>query len=348
MHATLALGPLSLPTGPIFAMLAAVLALEVAGRAGRRFGLHADDVWNTGLMALVAGLIVARLWTIIQFWPVYLDEPLLIVSLRPSGFAFWPGVTAALVAAFAWMVRRALDPARVGAALAMGLVAGGVVINISNYLTGAVVGQPSSAPWAVRSFSEIVHPVGLYRALGLALVLLLLWASADAQRPVRTIWLAVLGYALVHLVADAWVRDAALLGAFHQSQVIALLVAVGAALALAREAASFSRRATPASDAPLSPDAARPYRRAPSTRRAPPTPHRVSPLLHGIRRKSPQRRARAAPAITLAIQRGATCVADRAAARSHHAGGGAGQPLLGACEHRPHGARCRRLHRHNA
>ena len=243
MYATLALGPLSLPTGPIFAMLAAVLALEVAGRAGHRFGLHADDVWNTGLLALVAGLIVARLWTIIQFWPVYRDEPLLIVSLRPSGFAIWPGVVVALVAAFAWMVYRSLDPLRVGAALSLGLVAGGAVVNVSLFLTGAVVGTPSSAPWAMRYFSEMVHPVGLYRALGLAILLVLLQVTADARRPVRTIWLALLGYALVHLVCDAFVSDATLLGPFHRSQVLALIVAVGAALALAREA-SAHRAAT--------------------------------------------------------------------------------------------------------
>jgi phosphatidylglycerol:prolipoprotein diacylglycerol transferase len=246
MHATLALGPLSLPTGPILAMLAALLALEFAGRAGRRFGLHADDVWNTSLLSLLAGLIVARIWTIIQFWPVYRDEPLLIVSLRPSGFAFWPGVAAAVAVAFAWMVYRALDPARVGASMAIGMVAGAIVINISLFLTGALVGVPSSAPWAMRNFSEMVHPVGLYRAAGLLVLLALLWATTNVERPGRTIWLAVLGYALVHLVADAFVRDAALLGAFVQSQVLALGVAVVAALALAREAATFARRAASA------------------------------------------------------------------------------------------------------
>ncbi len=252
MHATLALGPLSLPTGPILAMLAAVLALEVAGRAGRRFGLLPDDIWNTGLVALLAGVIVARLWTIIQFWPVYRDEPMLMVSLRPSGFAFWPGVIAALVAAFAWMVWKSLDPGRVTAALAIGLVAGAVVINVSVYLTGTLVGMPSDAPWAVRHFLEIVHPVGLYRALGLAALLVLLWATIDARRPARTIWLAVLGYALVHLVVDAFVRDAALLGSFHQSQVVGLVVAFVAALMLAREEASAGRAPQTSAEAPAS------------------------------------------------------------------------------------------------
>ena len=57
---------------------------------GRRLGLRPDDLWNTGLIALLAGFIVARVWNVFQFWYVYSAEPLLLFSLRPSGFAFWP------------------------------------------------------------------------------------------------------------------------------------------------------------------------------------------------------------------------------------------------------------------
>lgn len=236
MYNTLPLGPLSLPTGPIFALLAAILALDVAGRAGRRFSLHPDDVWNTGLLALLAGLIVARLWTIIQFWPVYQAEPLLAFSLRPSGFAFWPGVLAGLAAAYAFLIWRALDPARVLASLMVGVAAGAIALNIASWLTGSSLGQNSDLPWATRHFLEQVHPVGLYRAIGMAVVTGAAWATIQPDRPSRTTWLVILGFALVHLGADAFLRDAALLGQVRRSQVIALVVAVIASLALAREA----------------------------------------------------------------------------------------------------------------
>jgi phosphatidylglycerol:prolipoprotein diacylglycerol transferase len=258
MYPTLPLGPFTLPTGPILAMLATIVALELAGRTGRRLGIHPDDVWNTGLMALLAGLIVARLWTIIQFFDVYRAEPLLVFSLRPSGFAFWPGVVAAVVVAFANMVRLALDPARMGASFAVGLVGGAILINVSAYLTGAALGAVTDLPWAARYFIERVHPVGLYRAVGLALVLALLLLTLHRDRPLRTIWLSLLGSALVYLVADAWLRDPALLGAFRRSQVLALLIAVFSAVALALEAASFARRAGQTRPATLEPGPAAP------------------------------------------------------------------------------------------
>ncbi len=236
MYQSLPFGPASIPTGPLFALLAALLALEVAGRAGRRLGLHPDDVWNTGLLALLAGLIVARLWTILQFRAVYQAEPMLIVSLRPSGFALGPGLAAALIAGYGYLLYRRGDPVRVAAAFAVGLVAGGILINISAFLTGSVVGLPSDLPWAARHFLERVHPVGLYRAAGLLLVTLLVWLAMERARPGRTVWHALFGYALVHLLCDAFVREPALVGLLRRSQVVALLLVLLAGLVLSRRA----------------------------------------------------------------------------------------------------------------
>ena len=68
MYPALPFGPFTLPTGPIFVLLAGYFGLETAARFGRRFGLRSDDVWNAGLLGVLAGFIVARLWNVIQFW----------------------------------------------------------------------------------------------------------------------------------------------------------------------------------------------------------------------------------------------------------------------------------------
>ncbi|HXF60382.1 MAG TPA: prolipoprotein diacylglyceryl transferase family protein [Caldilineaceae bacterium] len=234
MYPTLPFGPLSLPTGPVLAIFAAILALDVAGRYGRRLGLDPDDLWNVGLIALAVGLIVARLWNVFQFWSIYQAEPVLIFSLRPSGFEFWPGVVAAAIAGYLYLLGRALDPARVAAALAVGGLAGGVILSISGHATGAILGTLSDAPWALPYFGEPRHPVGLYRAVGLALLCLVIWMAADVRRPGRVIWLSVLGYSLLRLIADSFLQTEALLGSLRLSQVLALLAALVATLALAR------------------------------------------------------------------------------------------------------------------
>lgn len=236
MFRSLPFGPLSIPTAPFLAMLAAVIGLEAAGRFGRRFRLAPDDVWNTGLLALLAGLIVARLWNVLQFWAIYSAEPLLIFSLRPGGFALWPGVVAALAAAYANLLRRALSPVKMAAAYAAGLLAAASVLNVSAFLTGAVVGLPADLPWAVNYFGRMVHPTGLYRALGLLIVLIWVWMTADGAQPGRTVLKAIFGFSLVYLAADAFVSEPAVLGSLRRSQVVALAAALASALLLARPA----------------------------------------------------------------------------------------------------------------
>ena len=234
MYPTLPFGPLALPTGPVLAILAVILTLDIAGRTGRRFGVHPDDIWNVGLIALTAGLIVARLWNVFQFWYIYQADPILIFSIRPSGFEFWPGLVAAIIAGYAYLFRRALDPGRVVAALAAGMVAGSIIHGISGFATGTSLGMVSNDPWAMPYFGELRHPVGLYQAMASLLLSILLWVITDEKRPARTFLLAVLGYSLIRLITDGFLAESALLGDLRISQLVAFVVALVAVLLLAR------------------------------------------------------------------------------------------------------------------
>lgn len=233
MYQALPFGPITLPTGPIFAMLAVFLGLETAGRFGRRFGLHNDDVWNTGLLAVLAGLIVARLWNVFQFWYVYSAEPTLIFSLRPSGFALWPGLIAAVIAAYAYMLRRALSPTRIAAAFAVGFLTAASVVSVSDYLTGAILGLPSDLPWARPYFGEMQHPAALYRAVGFLLAIVVVWPLSDPLHPGRTVGHVGLATGLVVLVADAFAANSAVTGDFRISQLVGLALALISAAGLA-------------------------------------------------------------------------------------------------------------------
>lgn len=266
MYVSLPLGPFTLPTAPLLAIIAALLCLEVAARAGRRFGMRPDDVWNTGLIAIVAGLIVARLWNVFQFADIYRNDPLLIISPRPSGFPLMPGLIAALIAAYANLIRKALDPLRVAAAYAVGLAAAAVIANLSDFLTGATVGNPSLGPLAVRHYFEMVQPTALVRMALMLVVALLGWFSLQKSRPARTLWIVLLGYGLMLLLTAPYVRDPALLGAFRRDQIVGLALALLSAVALALEARGALQTTPPplpnpipqaesASPAPLSNDA---------------------------------------------------------------------------------------------
>ena len=235
MYPALPFGPITLPTGPIFALLAIYFGLDTAARFGRRLGLRADDVWNAGLVALFAGLIVARLWNVIQFWYIYAPEPALIFSPRPSGFALGPGLIGAVAAAYAYLLWRALDPVRMVAAFAVGWLMAAAILAVSAFLTGTLTGLPSDQPWGLPYFGERQHPVGLYQAMGFALALGLVWGVSDPARPGRSALLAGLGYGLVLLVTNGFAANDALIGAFRAGQLWGFVLALGCAAGLAVE-----------------------------------------------------------------------------------------------------------------
>ena len=237
MFPTIPVGPLALPTGPFLSLIAAVIGLEMMGRYGRREKLSADALWNVGLVTLLSGLIVARLWNVMRFGEIYLAEPLLIVSFRPSGFVLVPGIVGGLIGGYLFMLYRRMDPGPVAAAAAIGLVAGAVVQGLSGYLTRSVMGVANGGPAFLNPLDPSTHPVGIYRSLGMLLVLGFLWVGTSTNRPLHTLAASLLGYSLVRLIADGFLADVPAVGSVRVSQLFALGGALVACLILARLAA---------------------------------------------------------------------------------------------------------------
>ena len=248
MYPSLQVGPISLPTAQILALVAAWFGLSVMAQVGRRLRLDPDMVWNLGTLALAAGLIVARLSHAVQYWSIYRAEPLLLVSIRPGGLLFWPGAIGALAAGYLYLIRKGVDPRPVGTAVVMGVLAGGAVLEVSYFLTGSTVGVPGTPPEAVSSAltgigrlteplrlitGEVRHPVALYRAIGMMLIVggLLLWGNW--KRSGRLAGQALLALALLRLLVDGFAADASQLGPLRISQLVALVAALALALSLA-------------------------------------------------------------------------------------------------------------------
>ncbi|MBK8050558.1 MAG: prolipoprotein diacylglyceryl transferase [Anaerolineales bacterium] len=251
MYPTLPFGPITLPTGAILTVLAVYFWIDTAARYGKRLKLRSDDVWNTGLLALAAGIIVARLWNVIEYWYVYADEPGLIISLRPSGFSLGPGIVAALVAAYAYLLFRALSPTKMAAAFALGAFPAAALVSVGDYLTGIIQGLPSDLPWAMPYYGEALHPAALYRAVLMVVGWIVVWAFSDPERPGRTLLQAGLAYGLIDLFAGAFMANDALVGPFRQGQAFGFTLAVICAAGLAYTARKPQMDAT---QAPHHPD----------------------------------------------------------------------------------------------
>lgn len=179
-------------------------------------------------------MLVARLWNVLQFWAVYRTEPWLILSLRPSGFVWSAGLAAGVIAAYIYLWRRALPPLPMSAALAGGAIAAASLGAAGAFLTGSVIGLPSAMPWALPYYGVLRHPVALYYAVGLALLVGTGWVLLNHLSVGRLLLLWLFGVGLLFLWVGAYEEGSQTILSFRVNQLLGLIIALASCLALAR------------------------------------------------------------------------------------------------------------------
>lgn len=89
MNLFVPIGPFAIPLNGLMMLIAVMLVLWMAGRYARRSGIKTEGwVW----LALVVGLITARLGFVLGYAEAYLVEPLSILDLRDGGLNPWWGL----------------------------------------------------------------------------------------------------------------------------------------------------------------------------------------------------------------------------------------------------------------
>jgi phosphatidylglycerol:prolipoprotein diacylglycerol transferase len=191
MHPVLIqLGPLTLHSYGVLVATGILLALWLARRQAPQNGLDPDAVWNLGIYMVLAGLVGAKLWYVLENAGYYVENPRALVSmdtLQAAG-VWYGGLLAGLLVTVIY-VRRArmgllplLDTVAAPAAIGHGLG------RLGCFSAGCCWGKSTTAAWGVTFTSEYaaqtvgvplgvaLHPTQLYEAsTELLAFLFLLW-----------------------------------------------------------------------------------------------------------------------------------------------------------------------------
>lgn len=144
---------------------AMLIGVWLAVREASRKGFNSEDVANGALWIVVAGLIGARLFHVLDHWPdEFAANPIRALYIWEGGLAIWGGVLGGLVAAAIlarvkhWKLPRFLD------ALVPGVVLGQAIGRIACIITGDAIGKPTSGPFgfAYTSPNAMVPQLGVY------------------------------------------------------------------------------------------------------------------------------------------------------------------------------------------
>ncbi|MGD8792137.1 MAG: prolipoprotein diacylglyceryl transferase [Anaerolineae bacterium] len=246
MLPVLQIGPLALQTAGLILVVGFWLAVEIAGRQGTQLGLDGGAIQNAGLYGALAGIVGARVAYVLEYWPVYRENLLGIVSLNPQTLSLAPGIVVGLAVTVAYLQRKEMPARPLLDAIAPGAAIFAATLALANLASGAAFGTETGVPWAIELWDARRHPVQLYEFAAALGMLAIVWRVGHrAPAPGLRFLLFVALYGGSRLMLEPLRATSQLLfGGFRAAQVggwLVTLIALGLMPAWFREAEKQSR-----------------------------------------------------------------------------------------------------------
>ncbi len=244
---TIDIGPLSLNIYGLFIALGVVAAVWLFGlRLEQRDAGTRDDASAIGVIAVIAGVIGARLYHVVTDWERFEDNLSEIPRLWEGGLGI-PGGLLFGIPVGLWMSKRRGIPIAVAATCAAPAIPLAQAIGRwGNYFNQELYGRPTDLPWALEIDEEHLvagyevgttfHPTFLYESLwSLGLVFVLLWIDRRFRPPNGQLMVMYLiGYGLGRFWVEGLRIDPAdELGPFRWNQWVAFAAVVAGLVILA-------------------------------------------------------------------------------------------------------------------
>jgi len=228
VYPILDIGPAAVQLPGLILLLGFWLSLSLAERRAKAAGLPEERVFNAGMLALLAGLVGARLGYVLIHWSAYQNDLGGIAALTSGALSTPAGLLVGMgVAALYLRLRRPSTPVLLDV-LAPALALMFAFVSLADWSRGSAFGAVSDLPWAVELWGARRHPTQIYELLA-ALATLGLLAYALRARFKRRLYdgfifsLFLLTYGAARLFIDAFRADPWLLpGGYRAVQVIGL------------------------------------------------------------------------------------------------------------------------------
>jgi phosphatidylglycerol---prolipoprotein diacylglyceryl transferase len=218
------------------------IGLLVAWNYAKWAGITLDQVETIALWSIVAGLIGARLYFVIQ-QPLepYLREPWLIFAVWKGGMAFYGAIFAVVITIAIICRRMKISVWKVlDVAVIFGTV-GQFFGRIGNVINGDVIGYATTLPWGfiydhpdsfVPSHTTAYQPAAIYEMIINIIIFCILWPLRKKVRTGMLFFIYLIAYSLSQIIVFFWRDNEVLFLGLKQAQLTAIGVLILAIAAL--------------------------------------------------------------------------------------------------------------------
>jgi phosphatidylglycerol:prolipoprotein diacylglycerol transferase len=179
------------------------LGLVLAERLAPRFRANPVQVYNLVFVALITGIIGARIGFVLQNFEVFRQSLLNLFSLNPGLFDSSFGVFVGLISALLYGYRKNVEWWPMLDAMTPFFCVMMIAFGLSNLASGDAFGSETSLPWGIDLWGAVRHPTQIYQIIAGLFILGSIWprlvnTSAIQRVPGETF------FGFLALSAGAW------------------------------------------------------------------------------------------------------------------------------------------------
>lgn len=227
MMPILQIGSISLPAPSIIMVVGIWLGITLSEHLANHYAINKIQLGNLMLLALITGLIGARLAYVIRYPSAFSSNPLDIFSRNPGLLDISGGILVACISAVIFIQRKNLSLLSTLDSLTPAFAVVAVALGFSHLASGEFFGIPTNLPWAISLWGEERHPTQVYEILSATIILLIILQSKlliKSDIPGTVFLLFVALTALAHIMITTFRADGALtVGGIHIDQLYSWL-----------------------------------------------------------------------------------------------------------------------------
>jgi phosphatidylglycerol:prolipoprotein diacylglycerol transferase len=249
-----------------------MMGATYAAWRSRRDGENPDHIWNALILAILLGILGARLYHVVSSpeggmvgWSYYRENPIKILYIWEGGLGIYGAIVGGFVGVVIYAWRAKLRPLQWLDYGAPGLAIGQAIGRWGNFINQELYGPPTTLPWGVvispqhriAQYADLTlyppdtlfHPTFLYESL-LALILFLALALIHIRFQDRLLlgdifFGYLIGYPIVRFFIEYFRPDAWMIGKIAAAQLFAIIFALVATAILIIRHAFAARPGSP-------------------------------------------------------------------------------------------------------